>query len=208
MTTALAPTETQTSIEQLRFVARRRRELAAAAQDARENYEDHQTMVATLAARLTDEQDGAAERDLPPARERLKELSRIRTAAANALSTFDHDHPSDDEIREREAELVRQADNAERETARNAFRTNVRQRLDLLEQLRALELESEQMYALARQRWPHSASGQPAAGGISSELVRFLQAGFWSWNDKLDSSAGGRFGEIKTAIARWEPTLL
>ena len=206
--TALAPSETQTSIEQLRYVSRRRRELAAAAQDAQENYEDHQTIVATLAARLTNEHDGAAEHDLPPARQRLKDLSQIRVAAASALATFDHDHPSDEEIRQRESEFVRQADDAERETARSAFRANVRQRLNLLEQLRALEIESEQMYTLARQRWPLSASGQAAAGGISSELVRFLQAGFWSWNDKLDNSAGGRFGEIKTAIARWEPALL
>ena len=206
--TALAPSETQTSIEQLRSVARRRRELAAASQDARENYEDHQTMVATLAARLTDEQDAAAERDLPPARERLKELSKVRAAAAQALATFDDEHLSDNEIARREAELVRQADDAERETARNAFRNNVRQRLVLLEQLKALEIEADELYVQARHRWPQSASGRPAAGGISSELVRFLQAGFWSWNDKLDGSAGGRFGEIKTAIQRWEPTAL
>ena len=207
MTAALAPTETQTSIEQLRSVSRRRRELAATAQDSQENYEDCQTIVATLAARLTDEQDGAAERDLPPARERLKELSRIRVAAANALATFDSDHPSDSEIAQREVRLVRQADDAEREIARNAFTENVRQRLYLLEQLRALEIEAGEMYTLARQRWPHSAAGQPAAAGISSELVRFLGAGWWSWNDRLDGSAGGTFGNLKVAIARWEPTI-
>ena len=138
----------------------------------------------------------------------MNTLDEIALNGRHLIATFDHEHPSDEEIRRREAEFVRQADNIERETARNAFRANVRQRLDLLEQLRALEVESEQMYTSARHRWPYSASGQPAAAGISAELVSLLGgSGFWSWNDRLDGSAGGRFGDIKTQVQRWEPTL-
>ena len=214
MTTAIAvPAIQRSEIEQLHEILQRRRTLERAAQVAREDHEHQQQTIIVLAARLVDASDESVEHELSAARQRLRELAEARSRAADALHEHVTQNPTPEEILQREAVLAHQAQLAAQRTVYVAFKENVKARIESLENHKALEAAAWELWRNAEQRWPnaiHGPAGEPvllAKAGIHPTLLDFVDKTYWSWNGK-PGAAGGRFGEVRQVIQKWDPCLI
>jgi hypothetical protein len=219
MTATMTAPEMQTR-EQLRDIARRRRALAEASQDAKDAVAELQENIRNFTDRLVDESDDV-ESELLAARKQLKKLSAAAAKADADLAAFENDNPTAEAIAEAEAALAFQAEEEAQKTVRDQFRGNIRRRLELLLELNVLEASAASLYEEALKRWPIPQLELLKAAGIDGRMLNFIPETYWNLKTARPQTPGlfgnngrpfvapGTFlGQALEAAGQFDPSLV
>jgi hypothetical protein len=195
------------AIETTRVLIRRRRELDEAARDRRQDLESLQAQVRTLAKRFADPEDASAESEFASARTDLHSaLGRVREAETE-LAEFAQEHPTPEELAERERRLVAEAEQMKQREARHQFAELLRGRIQSFDRAHELELEARNVFELAKEQWPQGNAELPVAAGILQDLAFTNSNGFFEvfneFGGWITTARRGDYFAWKEKAERW-----
>ena len=196
--TSTSPAETVN----LREVARERRDLNLAVDDAREAETAFRLSLQDIQLKLlNDPTNSTLEAEHSLGRERLGEMIAIREMSERTLSAHNRIHPTDAQIAARLAAEELREQQEKQAALREAFLANRREMLEQLEPLRALEEEGIRLREEAMREWPVAAPGLARWADVEEAFTPFPE-NFW----RVPGSPwpGGALHDAKVRLEDWD----
>jgi hypothetical protein len=196
--TSTSPAETIN----LREIARDRRDLNLAVDDARENETALRLSLQEVQLKLlSDPTNPNLEAEHSLGRERLGELIAVREMSEKALSAHNQIHPTDAQIAALLAAEELREQQLKQAALREAFLANRRQMLEKVESLRELEDEGIRLREEAMREWPVATPGLARWADVEEKFSPFPDNFFrvpgYAW-------PGGLLHDAKARLKDWE----